>query len=302
MRETIRSLTAVDRVFLAYIAFVTALVIVFWQGIPHFGVFLADHVLVAALICTFAWAHQRFGGMFWRTIHAWYPLLFIAMAFRELHYLVPRVNPVDADRDLMMIDRLIFGVDPTVWLQCILHPMAVELLQIVYTAYYFIPVVVCGAYYLRRSEREFDESMAAVLGAFFVSYAGYFLVPALGPRLTMEHSLPLQGVWSFEFLRYGLDSLELEMRDCFPSGHTMISVVALWYAWRFDRRMFAVLLPVVTALVFSTVYLRYHYVIDVLVGLLLTVGVCAGMPHLMQALRGAPALQATASARRACQP
>ena len=59
------------------------------------------------------------------------------------------------------------------------------------------------------------------------------------------------------------------MRDCFPSGHTEIALVVLLYAWRFERRYFCGLLPAVGLLLFSTVYLRYHYVVDVLAGALL---------------------------------
>jgi membrane-associated phospholipid phosphatase len=48
--------------------------------------------------------------------------------------------------------------------------------------------------------------------------------------------------------------------------------MSLYYAWKCrERKLFGVLLPVVTALIFSTVYLRYHYVIDVIAGIALTV-------------------------------
>ena len=58
-------------------------------------------------------------------------------------------------------------------------------------------------------------------------------------------------------------------RDCFPSGHTEIPLITLWLAYRFKRRLFWVYLPIVMGLVCSTVYLRYHYVIDVIAGMAL---------------------------------
>lgn len=45
----------------------------------------------------------------------------------------------------------------------------------------------------------------------------------------------------------------------------MLSLVSLALAWRV-RALFFGLLPVVSLLVFSTVALRYHYVVDVLAG------------------------------------
>ena len=47
--------------------------------------------------------------------------------------------------------------------------------------------------------------------------------------------------------------------------------MSLYYAWRTkEKKLFAVLMPVVTGLLISTVYLRYHYVIDVIAGIALT--------------------------------
>ena len=55
-------------------------------------------------------------------------------------------------------------------------------------------------------------------------------------------------------------------RDIFPSLHVGISAIVLWYARRRSRRLFAALLPLVLLNWISTVYLRYHYFIDVVAG------------------------------------
>jgi len=47
--------------------------------------------------------------------------------------------------------------------------------------------------------------------------------------------------------------------------------MSLYYAWKErEKKLFAVLLPLVTGLIIATVYLRYHYVIDVIAGIALT--------------------------------
>jgi membrane-associated phospholipid phosphatase len=69
-----------------------------------------------------------------------------------------------------------------------------------------------------------------------------------------------------KFLNY----LEGIKRDAFPSGHTAIPLTVLYLAYKFRRRVFWFLLPVVSALIFSTVYCRYHYVVDVIAGFGLT--------------------------------
>jgi len=68
-----------------------------------------------------------------------------------------------------------------------------------------------------------------------------------------------------------LNELERTKFDVFPSGHTMIAVAVLLVAFRRARDVFRVLLPVAVLLVLSTVYCRYHYVVDVLAGIILAI-------------------------------
>jgi membrane-associated phospholipid phosphatase len=73
-----------------------------------------------------------------------------------------------------------------------------------------------------------------------------------------------------------LDALEGVQRDAFPSGHTAIAIVVLAMAARYQRRLFYPLLVITVSLMISTIYLRYHYVIDVIAGVLLAV-LCLGV-------------------------
>ena len=64
--------------------------------------------------------------------------------------------------------------------------------------------------------------------------------------------------------------------DVFPSLHAGIGVYVLgFFALGGYRRIALLLAPVVAALVLATVYLRYHYGIDLLWGLALAAAVLA---------------------------
>jgi len=58
-------------------------------------------------------------------------------------------------------------------------------------------------------------------------------------------------------------------RDVFPSLHVGISFVVWLYAYRNSRRLFWILMPLVLSLWVSTVYLRFHYLVDCVMGLIL---------------------------------
>jgi membrane-associated phospholipid phosphatase len=58
----------------------------------------------------------------------------------------------------------------------------------------------------------------------------------------------------------------VDSRAAFPSLHAAVSLVAMIYAWRFLRPWFWILLPFCLGLWISTIYLRHHFVVDLLAG------------------------------------
>src|SRR5262249_15437610 len=146
-------------------------------------------------------------------------------------------------------------------------PALTEVLQIIYATYYFLPIVLGAVLWRKQWAERYKFWVFVVALGFYVSYLGYLVVPATGPRflpaIKEAQTFPLTGVWIFQSLREPLARAEGITRDCFPSGHTEMTLLVFYYARRFHRRTFWLLLPVGSALIFSTVYLRYHYVIDV---------------------------------------
>lgn len=195
------------------------------------------------------------------------------VVFDSLEWLVHHVNPEDIDPILIKLDYMIFNTHPTVMLERIVTPFLTDLFQIAYLTYYFIPISF-GVLLLRNNQREdFERSLFLILFCFYLSYLGYILMPALGPRFAIDHlhNANLKGFLVAEPIQRCLNYLEGIKRDAFPSGHSAIALIVLYLAYRFRRGFFWIALPIVLALLFSTVYCRYHYVVDVIAGFGLTI-------------------------------
>jgi membrane-associated phospholipid phosphatase len=201
-----------------------------------------------------------------------YPAILVSvspdpMTYKELGYLIPLIHPHDFDRELALIDQRIFGVDPVVWLDRLNYPAFTLIMQLSYLTYYVMPILLGVVLWRAGRFKEFLFFLFVVLFGFYVSYLGYILVPAIGPRffLSPGQVKPFGGL-GVASIRGFLDRMEGVTRDCFPSGHTELTLLVLFCARLFHRKLFYILVPVGSALIFSTVYLRYHYVIDVLAG------------------------------------
>lgn len=85
----------------------------------------------------------------------------------------------------------------------------------------------------------------------------------------------LEGSFLTEVVRDKLNALEQNKRDVMPSGHTQIALMVLYLAYRYKRILFHPFVPLITGLIVSAVYLRYHYVIDLIVGAVIAAGCLA---------------------------
>jgi len=212
------------------------------------------------------------GSMFHWGYHLIFPTVSILAIFDSLEHLVHAINPQDIDPLLIRLDYLLFGGHPTVMMEQVMTPLVTDLLQLAYASYYFLPITLGAVLLIKRDDAAFDRSLFLIMFCFYLSYAGYLLFPALGPRFTLNHlqQTDLRGLFVAGPVQELLNRLEGIKRDAFPSGHTGIALTVLVLSRRFEKKLFLLFLPCVAALVFSTVYLRYHYVVDVLAGAVLT--------------------------------
>jgi len=276
-----RSLSRVavaDVITWSYLVIIGLLATVFAERIPQWWWYPLTHatVILACAIFLLKLPPTPIGWALF--VRWWYPAFLIPPIFTELARLVHPINPVDIDPQLIAIDYALFGVHPTVWLERWTVPWLTEYMQLAYVTFYFLPFVLCIPLYRQGQLRAFRISLCALLLGYYVSYVLYFLTPARGPRfyLAEDQTVPLTGLWLTGPLQTILDTLEGVQRDAFPSGHTAIAIIVLIMAARYQPRLFYPLVVVSGSLILSTVYLRYHYVIDVIAGLLLAV-LCLGV-------------------------
>jgi membrane-associated phospholipid phosphatase len=201
------------------------------------------------------------------------PILYLILIYQSLGDLSQYLRP-DVDPQLIRIDFLLFGVHPTVWMEGWIVSWLTGVLSVAYLSYFFLPARLVHTLYLKDSGRDFDLAVFVLLLGWYLSFIGYLLFPAIGPRYTLAHlqSVPLNGNFIGDFVSHLIELVEGNKRDCMPSGHTAIALLVLFLSYRYARLLFYLFCPIVGALILSTVYLRYHYLIDLFAGALLAAG------------------------------
>ena len=256
---------------LAALAVLVAVTLFLWRRLADPGEILLRYALMGALVAVAVFFAQRVERLpkALRVAVDFYPAAFIPFVFESLGPLIAAARePHDAL--LIAIDRALFGGDVTVMLQPYVTPLLATFFYIAYSTYYFLPIVL-GAALWRASTESARRFIFTLTVAFYVSYIGYFTIPAFGPRTAQAelYTVPLATTSVARAIERTINELEHTKLDVFPSGHTMITVVVLIVAWRRARRVFWWLLPFGISLIVSTVYCRYHYAIDVIAGIVL---------------------------------
>jgi len=198
------------------------------------------------------------------------PFLTCILIYTNLHDTIGFVNPHDVHGVLAELDRELFGVIPCVWAQQFITPARTEVMNFLYLNFFWIAPSTALLLLARRRLPEFRATIMGVLVCFYFGYFLYILFPAAPPRLVLpfEFKRNLQGYPSLmsNISAGAFSLLPVDSRAAFPSLHAAVSLVAMIYAWRFVRAWFWILLPFCVGLWASTIYLRHHFVVDLIAG------------------------------------
>lgn len=231
-------------------------------ALPNAGLF----AFMAAGPLVLRTLEAMYPGNRWLTIMAdWWLLPVAVLSHGWLSPVVDTLNPILKDAQLVAADQRLFGFQAAVELERIVPPWLNDVLMVCYYGHFVWPVVLGVALYRRASGvfSEFGEYLTGLGLMFFLNYAAYALVPAIGPRFFLFGAFdgPLQGV----MVTGVLDSVmrtPTYVRDCFPSGHSGTTLLVLFYAWRFARPLFWLMLLPGLGLITATLAGRFHYATD----------------------------------------
>ena len=255
----------IDKVMLGYFAAAMTLEFICRRNLPDPAALLLLHLGGAALI-VLAVVYPANPAA--RIFHYWYPLPYVAFCYKEMSAIIRAWGRPVMDAELAHLDLALWGANPTVWLERFRGAALAEALEIVYSL--FVPAVLLTALLLWRQKRfcEFRYYAFLIATGFLVSYVGYFAAPARGPRFLLNdlQTYDLSGLWLYNGLRGLLDRIESAHYDCFPSGHTEMTILAWWGSRAISNNLFRFMFAYTLGVIFATVYLRYHYTVDVMAG------------------------------------
>jgi hypothetical protein len=196
---------------------------------------------------------------------------FVLWFYFAVGRIVPALGVSTWDDVLLRADRLIFGTTPAVYCQAITAPWLTDLLSACYLTFH-VYLTVAVVHLLWRPLDAGIRLSVYLFTTHAVGLLGYLLVPARGPWKAFPDlfTTPLTGgpVTQFNACIVAQGS---SVYDVFPSLHLLLTCILLDYDWREVRVRFWIMILPALGLIAATIYLRYHYAVDLIAGGLLFV-------------------------------
>jgi membrane-associated phospholipid phosphatase len=266
--EVFHACGAFEWVTFIYLVWLIAVLLLLRQNVAHAGLSLVIHFAIAVGIACLAWAaaHSRNAAL--QFARSWYPLPLYIFFFEELEGLVHAFFPGWFDRWLIEFDYSIGGVHPSVWLARFSNPAMNDFMQFSYMTYFLYLVILPALLYAQKDRLAYWSVMVSTAIAHYSVYVIAVLLPIESPyhAFASLQMKPLTG----GYCTATIDFIERFARvhgAAFPSAHVAGSMVAILMSYRYRRWLFWVCLPFFVSMCISTVYGRYHYVADVLAGI-----------------------------------
>jgi len=204
------------------------------------------------------------------------PMIF-PMFYAEMEYLglIFFAFENSLDPSLIRLEEWIFGLQPSLeWSRAWPWPWFHELMEFSYFTYYFLAATYLVLVFTSRKHadiwrweavRAFVRDLSLTM---LICYTMYTLFPAWGPKYFRAGYVEVGG-WIFTDIMRHIHENGALLGAAFPSSHVAASMVPWWHTWvNFpSHRWWMTTLFILLCM--STVYNRYHYVVDVLAGLIL---------------------------------
>jgi membrane-associated phospholipid phosphatase len=224
----------------------------------------------------------------WRLLGEIYLPLIFPLFYSEMQYLGLIYFPFEGSLDpsLIRLEQWLFGGQPSVgWSRAWPWPWFHELMEFAYFTYYFLAAAY--VWLLMRAPvaepehrwdalRDFVRDLSATM---LICYTLYTLFPAWGPKYFRLGFVEVPGGPFTAIMRH-IHEKGAILGAAFPSSHVAASMIPWWHTWRRFPRHRWWMTTLFVLLCMSTVYNRYHYVVDVMAGLLLGTLVMYAGPRL----------------------
>ncbi|MCX6257125.1 MAG: phosphatase PAP2 family protein [Bacteroidia bacterium] len=255
-----------DKLILLYLLLTAIITIAGYSQLHDAWQYLLTDGCFAVVIILISYADSRCHNQIIGFLHNFYPLLFLGWFYGETGYLNNLLFN-DLDQYFQQFEQYLFGCQPSIEFSLAFpSKWFSELMNFGYFSYYLLALTTCLSIYFIK-QRDYQHSLFIIIASFFIYYLIFIIFPVVGPQFSfhgINAKIPDSGFF-WNAVKFVQKAGE-KPTGAFPSSHVGMSLIFLALTYRHVKTVFFIILPVVVILLFATVYIKAHYMVDVIAG------------------------------------
>ena len=281
---------AVEKLNLLYNLFTTLLIIIFFNRLNDPQAMLLGRFFIAFATFAVIYVYTKFPSMATRLLRVvsqmallsyWYPDTF------EFNRIFPNLDHLFAT-----LESDLFSCQPALLFDQVCSGLFWrEAFNMGYWLYYPM-IALVSLYYFFCRPKEAERCTFVIMASFFLYYIIYIFLPVAGPQFyfpVIGEEIAAAGPYpelgdyfnlhpEITIAQEGKGGLFTELvgmaqgagerpTAAFPSSHIGVTTILVMLAYRAKKWLFAVMFPVYMLLCCATVYIKAHYLVDAIAGL-----------------------------------
>lgn len=262
---------ALDILVVSFTGLLLLLAIIFSSKVNNWEIVTRNLFLIGISYFLISYIIGKINSSFWQiSVRGSLIAAINGLLFSEIQHLQHIFVNRWFDQQLIDLDKWVFGIELTMAFDKITVPWLTEAMMFAYTVYVPLIVLVAVFCYLKSGKLAGEDYLFNLTLAYFLSYLGFLIYPIAGPLFYQPevYKTPLEG-GLFTYFGEWIRTNAHYPGGNLPSPHCAAGTVMLVMLHRYNRNIFFVILPIIILLYISTVYGRYHYAMDGVLGIIL---------------------------------
>ncbi|APS00287.1 phosphatase PAP2 family protein [Pajaroellobacter abortibovis] len=200
----------------------------------------------------------------------------VFLSYFQLRDILPTVTSHAADGDIFALDMKLFHMEPTLLWDRFITPSTTEWFAFFYFSHFLLLAthILPFVFVSNRTSLLTHFSLGVCL-VFCIGHVLYLVVPGYGPYryLADYFTHPLEGGLFWKLVQSAVSTGGAQ-KDIFPSVHTAAPLFFTLFSFQYRhlhpfKYTWLIVAFFTTQIIIATMFLRWHYLIDILAGILL---------------------------------
>ena len=216
------------------------------------------------------------------TVRPWIPFVAVMLCYEALQGTVGAFAATRVLYSVYPLDKMIWGFNLTGWVQSTFYSPAMTAAMSFFYSLHLVLVVITSLALWRFNRQLFGKYVTAIVLTSYAALVTFVLFPTAPPWYEgVAKDLFYGGTSSAlpKGLLYVVSVFEADKFAAFPSLHAAYAILFSYFMVKLDRRLSLVSIPITIAILFSTLYLGQHYLIDLIAGAVFALVPCLIAEH-----------------------